>query len=122
LLLLASLCVIPGQICDKDQRAYPHSFIANRLNISLELLERTLTKCFEEGRLEENDRGIVITNWHAYQSEYQRQKPYRQAAKQTAEDMATRERYSNMVRRRLDDDNRDSGAELAESGESDGAV
>lgn len=79
LLNLSAICFTPGTISDKDNRPYPHSFIANRLNISIELLERTLTKCEEEGRISENDTGIHITNWASYQSEYLRQKPYRQS-------------------------------------------
>lgn len=79
LLNFSAICAIPGTIADKDGRPYPHSFIANRLNISLELLELTLRKCKEEGRIREEDGGVIeITNWHAYQSEYQRQKPYRE--------------------------------------------
>jgi DnaD/phage-associated family protein len=77
LLNFAAVCVEPGTICDRDNRPFPHSFIANRLNIPLELLERTLKKCCEEGRIDENDNGIHITNWKVYQSEYERQKPYR---------------------------------------------
>ncbi len=78
LLNLSAICVNPGTISDKDSRPYPHSFIANRLNVATELLERTLKKCIDEGRISDNDTGIHITNWKAYQSEYERQKPYRQ--------------------------------------------
>lgn len=79
LLNFSAICANPGTIADKDGRPYPHNFIANRLNISLDLLELALKKCKEEGRIKEVDGGIIeITNWNAYQSEYQRQKPYRQ--------------------------------------------
>lgn len=78
LLLFSTICIIPGTIADEDNRPYPHSFIANRLNIPLELLERTLKRCIEQGRLQENEQGIQVTNWTSYQSEYERQKPYRQ--------------------------------------------
>jgi len=79
LLNFSAICADPGKIADKDGRPYPHSFIANRLNITLELLELALKKCVDEGRIQEVDGGvIVITNWAAYQSEYQRQKPYRE--------------------------------------------
>lgn len=81
LLNFAALCATPGVISDNDKRPYPHSFIANRLNITEELLERTFRKCQDENRLSENDTGIHITNWDAYQSEYQRQKPYRDKKK-----------------------------------------
>ena len=82
LLNLAAICATPGNVSDKDNRPYPHTFIANRLNIPLELLERTIDKCQTEGRISENDTGIHITNWAAYQSEYERQKPYREKKKQ----------------------------------------
>jgi len=78
LLVFARVCNQDGLIADKDKRPYPHSFIANRLNISEELLERALQKCSGEGRIEENACGIQIVNWKIYQSEYERQKPYRQ--------------------------------------------
>lgn len=78
LLNFAALSVMkPGVIADKDGRPYPHQFIASRLNIPVELLERTLIKCKEEGRISEDENGIHITNWQVYQSEYQRQRPYR---------------------------------------------
>jgi len=84
LLNYSALCAIPGLIADKDGRPFPHSFIANRLNITQELLKRTLKKCIEEGRIEENDSGIHIVNFEAYQSEYERQKPYREKKKSEA--------------------------------------
>ena len=83
LLNLANICSTPGVISDSDGRAYPLKFIANRLNIEEELLQRTLDKCKDEGRVKLNSHGVIeITNWKAYQSEYQRQKPYRQKAKE----------------------------------------
>ena len=81
LLLFSALCSEPGTIADGDGRPYPRSFIANRLNITVELLDETLAKCITEGRIKENAGGLVITNWAAYQSEYQRQKPYREKKK-----------------------------------------
>lgn len=81
LLNLSAICAKAGVISDKDGRPYPHSFIAHRLNVPVELLKRTLTKCIEEGRIEENSSGIHIVHWAAYQSEYDRQKPYREMKK-----------------------------------------
>lgn len=77
LLCLAGLGVVPGTIADNDSRPYPHSFIANRLNIPQPLLTNTLDKCKEEGRIIEDETGIHITHWETYQSEYERQKIYR---------------------------------------------
>jgi len=100
LLNFAAICAIPGIISDKDNRPYPHTFIANRLNIDVDLLERTLTKCIDEGRIDENDNGIHITNWKDYQSEYARQKPYREVKRgkeqlSPREDLISSELYGN---------------------------
>lgn len=86
LLVFAGICNQDGWIRDRDKRAFPIQFIANRLNIPLELLERTVEKCLTEGRVEGNeDKGLRIANWKVYQSEYERQKPYR-GRKSKAED------------------------------------
>ena len=77
LILFSALCARPGIISDKDGRPYPHTFVANRLNIPIALLEKTLMKCQDEGRISEDPDGIHITNWERYQSEYQRQAKYR---------------------------------------------
>jgi hypothetical protein len=77
LLCFAGLGLMPGTISDNDLRPYPHSFLANRFNIPLELLETTLKKCIDEGRITENGDGIHINNWSSYQSEYQRQQSYK---------------------------------------------
>ena len=100
LLNLSAICSTPGTISDKDNRPYPHNFIANRLNISFELLERTLKKCEEEGRINEDEHGIHITNWASYQSEYQRQKPYRQRKKEEEDpDKFIKGKLGHMVKR-----------------------
>ena len=78
LMLFASLCSNTGDICDRDGKPFPYSFIANRLNITGKLFRSTLKKCIDEGRIAEDDAGLHIVNWSRYQSEYDRQKPYRQ--------------------------------------------
>ena len=78
LLNFSAICAAPGTIADKDGRSYPLSFIANRLNIPQELLDKTLKKCTKEGRIKDKAGVLQIANWGAYQSEYQRQKPYRE--------------------------------------------
>ncbi|MBA7563515.1 hypothetical protein ES708_05174 [subsurface metagenome] len=100
LLCLAGLSSYEGMISDNDGRAYPHSFIAHELSTTIELFESTLAKCIEEGRLSEDEHGIHVTNWAAYQSEYQRQKPYRQKNKENEDpDKYLKGRYGGMVRR-----------------------
>lgn len=85
LLVFSAVCRNDGIISDRDGRAFPHSFIANRLNIPLELLEVTLKKCEKEGRLKETTGGIAILNWKSYQSEYARLKKYRKKSKELVE-------------------------------------
>ena len=77
LLCFAGLCGLEGTIADNDYRPFPHSFVAHELHTPESLLDQVLNKCKEEGRISEDDRGIHITNWAAYQSEYDRQKPSR---------------------------------------------
>ncbi|MCK4788081.1 MAG: DnaD domain protein [Desulfobacteraceae bacterium] len=67
-----------GAICDNDGRPLPRDFMANALNIKQELLGRVIAKCIHEGRLEDKEGVLFVTNYEAYQSEYERQKPYRQ--------------------------------------------
>ena len=78
LLLLAGKSRALGVIQASEGIAYPLSFIAHQLRISKSLLASTLEKCEKEGRLAMDDTGIHITNWSRYQSEYDRQKVYRQ--------------------------------------------
>ena len=82
LICMAGECGQGGLIADNDGRPLPRSFIANRLNIPEELLERTVAKCKHEGRLvDSDDDTLKITNWVANQSEYERQKPSRERKK-----------------------------------------
>lgn len=100
LLILARLTGHDGRICDRDKHSLPHDFLANRLNITLELLERTIAKCKSEGRLSEGEEGIVITNWTQYQSEYERQKKYRVKPELDGDpDKYVKGKYGHLVQR-----------------------
>ncbi len=99
LIVLAGQCLQGGRICDNDGRAFPFDFLADQLHIPLELLEATIAKCKEEGRIEVTDGVIIITNWKAYQSEYERQKPYRQGRDTTDPDRYIKGKYGHMVQR-----------------------
>ena len=77
LIALAGQCLRGGRIEDNDGRGFPRDYLANQLNIPLELLEQTIEKCQEEGRIELEKDVIILTNWKSYQSEYERQKGYR---------------------------------------------
>jgi len=98
LLALARICGQEGSISDRDKRPYPHDYIANRLNIPLELLESTLKNCIDEGRITEDEKGIHITNWKTYQSEYERQKQYRKPKSDDPERF-TKGKYGHMVQK-----------------------
>ena len=78
ILCLAGLSLHDGLVSDNNGRAYPHSFIIHELHTNKKSFENLLTKCIEEGRITEDEQGLHITNWAKYQSEYDRQKPYRQ--------------------------------------------
>ena len=78
LLAFSAICSNTGLIADRDGKPLPHAFIANRFYVPEELFESAFKLCIEEGRITEDEAGIHITNWAKYQSEYDRQKPYRQ--------------------------------------------
>ena len=86
LLCFAGECNRDGQISDNDGRPFPREHIAHELHTTLTLLETTLDKCITEGRITENGAGLNITNWFTYQSEYQRQKPYRDLKRDKGQD------------------------------------
>ena len=100
LICLAGECGKDGAICDNDKRAYPRDYIANQLNVPLGLLDQTIASCIRDGRVDLQGEIIHITNWAAYQSEYERQKPYRQ--KQPGKDdpdKYIKGKYGDMVNR-----------------------
>lgn len=98
LLCLAGECGQEGKICDNDGRPYPRDFIANQLNIPQALLDQTIAKCKHEGRLDDKDEVIVITNWQTYQSEYDRVKKYREKPPDDP-DKYIKGPYGHMVKR-----------------------
>lgn len=73
----------PGYISDNDGKAMPDWYIAQELHCSVELLNITVEKCIDEGRMSKNGKGVFrITNFEIYQfTEYDRQKPYRERKK-----------------------------------------
>ncbi len=98
LICLAGECGREGTICDNDGRPYPRDFIANQLNIPQTLLDRTIAKCIHEGRIDERDDVIIISNWQNYQSEYDRVKKYRDK-KSDDPDKYTKGKFGHMVNR-----------------------
>ena len=100
LLLLAGECGREGEIADNDGKAFPLDFIASQLHIDVELLKTTLVKCQQDKRLIIKAGVITIVNWKAYQSEYERQKQYRDGKKPDVDpEKFAKGKYSHMVRR-----------------------
>ena len=77
LICLAGECGKGGKICDNDGKPYPLGYIAHVFNVSEKLLLRTIEKCKAQERLTDDDGVLCLTNWKVYQSEYERQKAYR---------------------------------------------
>lgn len=77
LLALAGEIGQDGMICDNDFRPLPRDYIANQFNIKRALLDRVITINIEEGRMQDKDGVLILSNWTRYQSEYDRQKKYR---------------------------------------------
>jgi len=100
LIALAGECGMEGKISDNDGRPLPREYIAGQLNIPQTLLDTTIAKCKHEGRIEDDDGVIIISNWKAYQSEYDRQKPYRKPKTQDEDpDKYVKGKYSKSVQR-----------------------
>ncbi|MBA7713276.1 hypothetical protein ES703_122277 [subsurface metagenome] len=100
LILMAGRCRVPGVISANETTPYPHSYIAGILNVDLELLDTTIEKCKKSGRIKENKQGLQLVNWEHYQSEYQRQRPYRQGKKEEEDpDKFIKGPYGDKVKR-----------------------
>jgi len=73
-----------GFIEDNNGHGLPHDYIAQELHCPVELFEAVLEKMKSDNAIKLNGTGsIELANFSHYQfSEYDRQKPYRQAKKQ----------------------------------------
>lgn len=101
LVLLGGYCRQDGLIGAGTGQPFPDDYIASMLNVPLELLQTTLKKCFDTDRIEKNGSGYRIINWEKYQSEYERQKKYRNKGNQenTDPEKYTQGKYGKMVQR-----------------------
>ena len=100
LIAWAGQCRLDGLIADNDRRPFPMDYVATHLNITPELLNRTLDKCVHDGRLEIRDGAIFLINFKQYQDEYTRQKRYRDKAKTSEDpDKYVKGKLGHMVKR-----------------------
>ena len=83
-LLLAGRNRPPGSISANENTPMSRKRLASILNISDTLLARSITKFQESGRIEVTPDGVItIINWAKYQyTDYDRQKPFREKAKE----------------------------------------
>jgi len=102
-LAAASLNEPPGQI---DYFSFEQ--LSSQFNIELELLERALEKFESYKKIKHNrkKRRIKIINWKKYQSEYQRQLPYRQQVSKKSRLANMEVENSNKVTGRLEGEER----------------
>jgi len=93
---------VPGLISDNDFRPMPHEYLAHQACCPLEVLESTLDKGKEDDSIYENSNGIFLTHFDDYQfTEYDRQKPYREAKKErdTDPDKYIKGKFGKAVKR-----------------------
>lgn len=50
-----------------ETTAYPHSWLASKLNIPIDLLEETLEICIKQERISEDNTGIKVLKFDYYQ-------------------------------------------------------
>ncbi len=76
-----------GYIEDNSEKGLPHSYIAQELHCDVEVFEMVLETMKLDGAIEINGSGSIhLVNFQHYQfSEYDRQKPYRDAKKASAD-------------------------------------
>jgi len=78
-LLLAGDSPIDGKICIDHGVGFTDDQLAAMLKIPADLLTRAKLKCVEFEKIRIIEGGVIeIVNWGHYQSEYSRQKKYRQ--------------------------------------------
>jgi len=96
---------VAGLISDNDFRAMPYEYLAHQACCSVDILKSMLNKAIEDDSIYENSHGIFLTHFDEYQfTEYDRQKPYRQAlkAQQTIDpNKYIQGRYARSVHREL---------------------
>jgi len=83
--MAAVYCQTPGIISDNSGNPLPREFIAHELHCPVEVLNSVITKGCGDSCLKETDEGLELTNFRHYQfTEYDRQRPYREAKKAQA--------------------------------------
>lgn len=91
----------PGYIEDNNNNGLPHDYIAQELHCNVELFELVIEKMTADGAITTNGTGSIhLVNFDHYQiTEYDRQKPYRDAKKAASQDPEKyfKGKYGDMV-------------------------
>jgi hypothetical protein len=91
---------IPGLISDNDFREMPLDYLARVAHCPLEVFEAVLKKGIEDDSIYKNSHGIFLTHFDDYQfTEYDRQRPYREAKRQREKDTVNQQNRDNIARR-----------------------
>jgi len=78
--MAAVYCKTPGTVSDNEGNPLPREFIAHELHCPAAVLDSVIEKGIKDKCLKETDAGLVLVNFEQYQfTEYDRQKPYREA-------------------------------------------
>ena len=81
-LLLAGDSAFEGKICLTEEMGYTDEQLASMLKCSVDIIISAKEKMIEHSKIKVLNSNIIqILNWEKYQSEYNRQKPYRMKKK-----------------------------------------
>ena len=97
---LAGVSPKPGRVCTDVSQPVPYDRLARALNVPAALVKRTLEKSIEAGLCAQDEHGVYFPDWPRRQSEYDRQKPYRESKREPDDpDKYVKGRYGHMVKR-----------------------
>lgn len=100
ILLSRDVGSFPGRLSDNDGKPLPVAYLAHECHCTLEEMKETIAICEETDRLKQNGSGVLeVTNWKEYQTEYDRQKPYRKPKENVDPDKYVKGKYGKMVKR-----------------------
>jgi hypothetical protein len=116
-LLLAGDSPVDGKICVTENSGYTDNQIAELLKVPLELHKRTKRKCIKFGKIKILENNIIeIINWRTYQSEYCRQKKYRDKKKEESSLASLKEERRENIEKEGGEERREKREEIVTLG------
>lgn len=99
---LATISPIKGQVCIAEKIGYEQEQLAKLLHTSIEIIKKADEELSKYKCIKINEFGIrIISKWKQYQSEYDRQKHYRELQDEL-QDKVTGEGYPKIIQGDLD--------------------